>query len=463
MNLDIDIPYNFKEYDWEIPIVKAFFNNKEIWMNIHRRGGKDLLCFCRFLLPSAFKRPGTYPYTWPTLKQGRDAIWEGKDEEGRDILKHYVPHEMIIKADNADMKLTVRAVGGTSQIQIFGTNNGQYEALRGKPANLAVFAEHARQDPRGAEVVAPMLVKTGGQAIYNSTPNGSNHFKTGYYMAKNNPDCYAITATVEDTYDHKGNRLVTEADIQKERDKGKTEDYINQEYNCSFNQGIEGTYLGKQLQIAINEGRMLSLAYDETVPVHTAWDLGVGDFMTITFYQLIGNWVHILDYLEATGYSFVYYAQKLKDRNYFYGVHNAPFDIKDREMGSLNSKETRALSRQEKAEFVGIKFREVEKTSFENSVDNARAIMRRCKFNTDNKGVNLLISHLEQWGRKWDDRAQEYTDWEARNVHKHAGAGFRYMATVVTEETHSAKGKWAQWEKEQDAEALANANKYTGG
>ena len=64
--------------------------------------------------------------------------------------------------------------------------------------------------------------------------------------------------------------------------------------------------------------------------------------------------------------------------------------------------------------------------------------MRRCKFNTDSRGVRLLLSHLEQWGRKWNDVAQEYGDFENRNIHTHAGSAFRYMATVVTEETHTA-------------------------
>ncbi len=441
MDLQIDLPYNYTEYKWQIPIIQAFFDNKEIWMNIHRRGGKDLLCFCRFLLPEALKRPGTYHYIWPTLKQGRDAIWEGKDEEGRDFLKYYVPQDMIIRKDNQDMKLNVYSVGGTSQIQIFGTNKQQYEALRGKPGNGAVYAEYSRQDPRGRDVVSPMMRKTDGFEVYNSTPNGNNHFKSGYYTAKSNPkNSYHITATVEDTFDHNGNRLVTEEAIQRERDNNRTEDYINQEYYCSFNQGIEGTYLGKQMQIATNEGRMLGLAYDETIPINTAWDLGVGDFMAIIFYQMIGNWVHVLDYVEATGYSFVYYAQKLKEKHddfgFYYGTHYAPFDIKDREMGSLDHKEVRALSRQEKAEKIGIIFEEVEKTGFDNSVDNARAIMRRCKFNTDSDGVLLLISHLEQWGKKWNDINQEYGDYEDNNVHKHGGAAFRYMSTIVTEETH---------------------------
>lgn len=465
MNLDIRLPHNYKIYDWLIPAKIAFEQGKEIWLTIHRRGGKDLFSLSEILLPEAFEHPGTYQYVWPSLKQGRDSFWEGKDEKGRDVMEKYIPQEMIVHKDNADMKLIVASIGGTSQIQVFGTNKQQYIALRGKPSNGAVFSEYAFQDPRGEENVSPMLAKTGGWAVYNSTPNGNNHYKTGYYLAKQmakkkNSNFYTILATVEDTYGHDGKRLVTEAAIQKERDKGKTEDFINQEYYCSFNQGIEGTYLGKQLQIVTNEGRMLSLAYDESVPVHTAWDLGVGDFMTIIFYQMIGNWVHILDYLEATGYSFVYYAQKLKERHedkgFLYGSYYAPFDIKDREMGSLDHKETRALSRQEKAEKIGIEFEEVDRTSFENSVDNARAILRRCKFNTDSKGVRLLISHLEQWGRKWNDIVQEYSDWEAKNIHKHAGAAFRYMATVVMEETHTA-----EWE-EDDYEAEARASRYTG-
>ena len=438
MDLDILLPYNYKEYEWEIPAVKAFREGKEIWLVLHRRGGKDALSFSRFLLPTAFKKPGSYQYIFPTLKQGRDTFWEGKDEDGRDILDYYIPKEMIIKPDNADMKLTLRAIGGTSTIQIFGTNSGQYETLRGKPSNGVVLSEEAYQDPRALDVLKPMLLKTGGFLVHNSTPNGNNHFKAGYYYAKNNPDCFCLFKTIRDTFDHQGNPLITEADIQKERERGKTEDYIQQEYYCSFMQGVEGTYLGKQLQIAINEGRIGSFLYNETLPVYTAWDLGIGDFMAIIFYQLIGNKVIIIDYHEATGFSFVYYAKMIKEKGYLYENHYAPFDIKNREYGAGSKKEVRALSRLEKAEEVGITFEEVPGASFENSIDNARAIMSRCYFNNENKDVRKLITHLEQWGRTWNEQIQDYTDWEARSVHKHAGAAFRYMSTVVREETHTA-------------------------
>lgn len=456
MNLDIPIPHNYKPYKWEIPIVQAFENKKEIWMNNHRRSGKDLLCFCEFLLPSAFEKPGTYQYIWPTLKEGRDGFWEGKDEEGRDIMRHYIPPEMIVKPDNQDMRLTVRTVGGgTSLIQVFGTNGEQYNSLRGKPSNGAVLTEFAYQDPRGLQVISPMIVKTNGFLVFNSTPNGRNHFQKGYNLAEINPKCFARTFTIKDTYNHLGQPLITEAQIEEERKKGKSEDFINQDYYCSFNQGIEGTYLGKQLQIANNEGRIGAFLYDETFPVYTAWDLGIGDFMAIIFYQLIGNKVILIDYHEATGYSFVYYAKMMKEKDYLYDSHYAPFDIENREMGAGSNKEARALSRLDKAEEVGITFEPVPKASFENSVDNARAIMSRCYF--DKEKCSKLIFHLEQWGRTWNNQIQEYTDWEAKNPHKHAGAAFRYMATMVMEETHTA-----DYDDSDEDDYKAKCGKYRG-
>lgn len=456
MDSKIILPYRYREYKWERKILVAFWKGLVIWLNLHRRAGKDLLSLCRILLPEAFKHPGTYHYIWPLLKQGRDAIWEGKDEKGRDILDYYVPKNMVIHKDNADMKLTLRAIGGTSVIQIFGANGGQYEALRGKPANGVVFSEASRMDPRVLEVVAPMLAKTRGWEVYNSTPNGGNWFCDGFTRAKNNPEhCFAMTATIEDTYDHEGNPLVTQDMIQKERDAGKTEDYIQQEYYCSFVRGIEGTYLGKQLQKARDEGRIHNnIVYDENAPVYTAWDLGVADFTAIIFFQIIGNEIHIIDYYEGSGYSFVHYKKIIDEKGFYYGAHYVPFDIYVREEGPANSKEPRAVSRLEKAANIGLNLEPLDRISFETGVENARSIMGRCIFNQEK--CKILLSHLEQWGRKWNNITQEYTDWEDRNIHTHAGAAFRYMAQVVVEGTHTIENDFESWDDEQEM-----ANVYT--
>ncbi|MEA2016246.1 MAG: hypothetical protein U9O59_06040 [Actinomycetota bacterium] len=428
MNLDIPIPYNYKPYPWEIPICVAFQNGKEIWATIHRRGGKDLFSLCQILLPEAFEHPGTYQYVWPSLKQGRDSFWEGKDEEGRDVMRKYVPEKMILHKDNADMKLTVASVGGTSLIQVFGTNNKQYIALRGKPSNGAVFTEFAYQDPRGEEVITPMIRKTGGWRAYNSTPNGNNHYKERYYRAKKNKtNCYTILATVEDTFGHDGQRLVTEADLQKERDDGKSEDYINQEYYCSFNQGIEGTYIGRELQDLATEGKITKVPYEKELLVDTYWDLGITkNSMAVWFVQQLGNEVRFIDFEEATGKTFAYWAGLLKSKGYLYRNHWAPPDVKVKEMVG---KGFIAKTRLEHAADVGIHFELIEKCSFENSVEVLKGLLPNCWF--DEEKTHIGRQHLEMWGRVWNDILQKYTDAENQDGNDHAGAAARYAAISI--------------------------------
>jgi len=427
MNLVIDSPYNYKPYPWEIPICVAFQNGKEVWKTIHRRGGKDLFELSEVLLPEAFEHPGTYQYVWPLLKQGRDSFWEGKDEDGRDIMNYYIPQKMILHKDNADMKLTVASIGGTSIIQVFGTNKQQYITLRGKPSNGAVFTEFAYQDPRGEEVVSPMIRKSKGWKSYNSTPNGNNHYKTRFDLAKNNPDCYTILATVLDTYDHNGNRLITDADLQKERDDGKSEDYINQEYFCSFNQGIEGTYIGRELQELANEGHITKVPYERELLVDTYWDLGISkNSMAVWFVQQLGNEVRFIDFEEATGRTFTYWAQLLQAKKYLYGKHYAPPDVAVKEMVG---KGQIARTRLDHAADVGIIFEIVEKCSFENSVEVLKGLLPICWFDEEKTAVGRR--HLEMWGRVWNDILQKYTDNERADGNNHAGASARYAAISI--------------------------------
>ncbi|MFZ7134331.1 MAG: terminase large subunit domain-containing protein [Eubacteriales bacterium] len=459
----IEIPYHYKCYPWQEEAEMAFMDGYELWLNYHRRGGKDLFCFADILVPYAIEYPGTYHYLWPTLKQGRDSIWEGKDEKGNDILDYYVPPDLVEKVDNADMRLVLKTDSGkTSVIQIFGTNKGQYESLRGKPANGAVFSEFAYQDPRGYDVVSPMLKKTKGFRVVNSTPNGHNHYYNMFNAAIKSPRCFTDTKTVLDTYDHNGNPLITQEDIEDERQRDqKSEDTIQQEYYCSFNQGIEGTYLGRQLQQARNEGRICRVPYDEAASVYTFWDLGVADFTSIWFVQLIGKAVHVIDFYEASNYSFVHYARILREKGYHYATHFAPHDVKAREQGSLSDKEERAISRLEKAEYVGIEFEPLPRDTFQNGIDNAKTIMSRCYF--DEVKCALGLRHLEQWGRQFNEKFQFYTDFERRDPHTHAGAAFRYLATGISDMTHSAgAGKHSQLDRYYEYMANMRRNKYTG-
>lgn len=423
------LPHNMDPYEWQVPIIGRHQQGLDVWLNIHRRGGKDLTSFAGIVLAEAAEIPGTYHYIFPLLNQGRDAIWEGKDHQGNNILDYYVPKELVSHRDNADMKLTIRSTDSkTSIIQIFGVNNGQYEKLRGKPANGVVLSEASRMEKKVLEVINPMLIATDGWKVVQSTPNGQNWFCESFNLAKKNRiRNFCMTATIDDTYDHNGNPLVTKEMVEAQIEDGiMTDDEAQQEYWCSFQQGIEGTYVGKQLQELEDSQRIEYLPYDPNYLVDTYWDLGVGDPVAIWFVQQIGQEIRFIDYEEASGTTFTYWARVLQEKGYLYRKHWAPFDIMNREGVG---KEEFAKSRLAHAKDVGIIFNVTPRASFENGLLAIRGLLGLCRFDKDNCKDGLR--HLRLWGKTWNKQEQRYMDTEKNDPHTHAGAAARYAAINI--------------------------------
>ena len=426
---DIRIPYNFIPYWWQIPSFNMLDNGylRGIWVD-HRRCGKDVRCF-NIAIKEMWRNPGLYYGVYPTLKQGRKILWEGYTDDNKTFFEMYLPQGLVHgKPNSTDMKFQMYTKGnaGFSMFQIIGTDNNRYEAMRGTNPRGVFFLEHARQHPGAWDVVRPILMKNGGWAIFQSTPNGDNHFKDLYDNARKNDRWFNCLHTIDDTYDDKGRRLITHTQVDEEIKMGMPPDFAQQEFWCSFKQGIEGTYVGKLIQDAEDEGRIEYLPYDPTYLVNTYWDLGVGDFMAVWFVQQIGQEIRFIDYEEQTGSTFTYWARKLQDKGYLYRGHYAPFDIQNREM---IGKEEAAKSRIAHAKDVGIMFKQTPAASFENGVEVLRGLLGLCRF--DEEKCTVGIKHLKQWGKVWNKVEQRYTDFERDDPHTHAGAAARYTAINI--------------------------------
>jgi phage terminase large subunit len=425
----ISIPYNFIPYYWQIPSYNMLQDGykRGIWVD-HRRCGKDIRGF-NLIVNQMWLHPGLYYYVFPTFAQGRKILWEGYTDTGETFIQKYLPQGLLYgKPNSTDMKFHIYSKGnsGISMFQIIGTDNNKYEAMRGTNPIGVIFSEQARQHPGAWDVVRPILMKNGGWAIFQSTPNGDNHFKELYDNAKKNEKWFTCLHNIDQTYDHEGRRLITHADVEEEIRMGLAEDFAQQEFYCSFTQGIEGTYIGKQLQQAEMDGRIGKLPYDPTFLVDTYWDIGLGDADAIWFVQQVGKEIRIIDYAEATGATWVYWARKLQDKGYLYGRHYAPFDIENREKGG---EEESAISRLERAKQVGISFLVTPRASFENGCEAIRGLLGLCSF--DEEKCDIGIKHLKQWGKVWNKQEQRYTDFEKRDEHTHAGAAARYMAINI--------------------------------
>ncbi len=405
----ITIPYNYQPRPYQLPLLRAMDSGYKravvIW---HRRAGKDKTVL-QIVIKKMLERVGSYYYFFPTYKQAKKILWDGMDRDGFRFLDHF-PKELIDgKPNETEMKIKFR---NGSLFQIIGTDN--IDSVVGSNPIGCVFSEYSLQNPQAWSFIRPILKENGGWALFVYTPRGKNHGYDLYQMAKKNPDWFSQVLTVRDT------GVVSEADIQQERDEGMDEDLIQQEYYCSFEGSLQGAYYGKQMRLAEAEGRIGNVPYDEMMEVDTWWDLGIDDCLTIWFSQSVGREIRFIDYLEVSGEGFSYIAKELKDKPYVYGRHHLPFDAKVRELGT-------GKSRLEIAESLGIRPIDiVDKLPIDEGINAARMIFGQCWF--DAKKCERGIDALRSYHKEFDDERKIYKNKPEHDWSSHGADSFRYMA-----------------------------------
>jgi hypothetical protein len=392
----------------------------------HRRAGKDLLALNRILYSAMFEAVGTYWHIFPSYAQGAKSVWQETNSEGRKYID-YIPKSLIAKKNEKELKITLK---NGSIYQIVGSDNP--DSLRGAGIKGAVFSEYAEQDPRAWATIQPMLLENNGWAMFNFTPKGQNHAYELFKMAQKMPEVWhSEIKTAEETGVFTQEQLEqVKAEILSE---GKTLDFFNQEFLCSFNNPIEGAYYSKIIDDLDKQGRIGNYPWEQQLPVYTFWDLGVGDATTIWFAQFINNEIRIIDYIEDNNRGLASYIKEVKDKPYIYEQHFAPHDIQIREFSN-------GKSRLETAMELGLRFSIAPKLSIEDGIDAVRAILTKCFFNesTTRRGLLTLKNYKKEFDNKNNTfKLQPKHDWAS-----HGADAFRYLAVSYRKDISQAKQQW---------------------
>lgn len=316
------LPYRwYTPYPYQKEVFAAVDSGiKKIFLMWHRRSGKDLTSFC-LIVREAIKRVGEYYYLLPSFTQAIKIIWSGADNTGRKVVDYINPD--IVESISQTNK-TIKLING-SMIRLVGAHTNS-DSLRGTNPVGVVFSEAAFMSKEVWTTIQPILTANKGLMIFQSTPNSRNDFYDVYQKNKGKKNWFVSVKTVDDTVNNEGERLITEQDIEDEKDTGVTEGNIESEWYCKFTQIRRGSYYGPLVQQARDEHRIGAFAYDENLDVDLYYDLGVDDSTCIWFVQLNENKKIFIDYLEANGEGLEYYADELKRRGYKYGVHYLPHD-----------------------------------------------------------------------------------------------------------------------------------------
>lgn len=296
--MEIDLPANeWRPRSYQLNLWKAYEAGKKRLIEVaHRRWGKDEIAL-NIAAISAFEKPATYWHMLPEYSQARKAIWNAiNPHTGVRRIDEVFP--VAIRENTNEQEMFIRLVNGATW-QVVGSDS--YKSLVGSPPYGVVFSEWAKAHPAAWAYLSPILEENNGWALFITTPEGKNHAKSMYDMAKNNPRWFAEIQTVDDT----GFPIDRVDEARKEYqalygvDAGNA--LIEQEYYCSFEAAILGAIYGKQMARVTKDGRISDkVQYDPKYPVYTAFDLGRKDATAIWFYQVGMNEIVLIDYFESS-------------------------------------------------------------------------------------------------------------------------------------------------------------------
>lgn len=420
----IRLPYNnWKPRPDQLPLWNFLENGGKRAIAIcHRRWGKDEVALHRTAC-AVMQRPGNYWHMLPAYSQARKAIWEAVNPHtGKRRIDEAFPQEIRESTRTQDMMIKFK---NGSTWQLVGSDN--YNALVGSPPIGLTFSEYALADPRAWNFLRPILAENNGWALFITTPRGKNHAYQMFKYAEDDPDWHAALVTAKTSGVFSDEMLAQERrELIAQYGADEGEAIFQQEYFCSFEGAVIGSYYGALMDQALDEDRICSVPYDPALGVITAWDLGVGDATGIWFFQTVGREIRVIDYFEATGEGLAYYAKVLNQKPYTYSNHIMPHDIRVRELGT-------GKSRYEIAQSLGIKPLTIAKSlPVDDGINAVRALIPRCYF--DKKKCDQGIDALRNYRKEYDEKRQEYKIKPLHDWTSHSADAFRMFAVGFQEE-----------------------------
>lgn len=394
---------------------KAYHNRKERWACVaaHRRCGKTVACI-NDLIKGALtctKPNARFAYIAPLFTQAKDVAWT--------YLKHFTATIPGVETNESELRVDMP---NGARVRLYGADN--YDRMRGIYLDGVVLDEYADMDPRAwAEVIRPALSDRQGWATFIGTPKGRNafyeimHGGENFAGASNDPDWFSMTLKASET------GLVAASELEAMR-KVLTPEQYEQELECSFDAAIVGAYYGREMQALEGQKRIMRVPWEPSLPVYTAWDLGLDDATAIWFAQMAGSEIRLIDYYEANNTALTEVARVIRnEKPYTYAEHYLPHDVQIREM--MTNK-----SRKESLEALQIRNIVVTPAErVEEGINAARMMLPKCVF--DAEQCKRGIEALKQYRREWDDKLKTFRLRPLHDWTSHGADAFRYLAMNI--------------------------------
>ena len=364
----------------------------------------------------------------PEAEQARKAIWTAVNpHSGKRRIDEAFPPE--IRDATNDQGMFIRFKNGSTW-QVVGSDN--YNSLVGAPPAGVVISEWSLADPAAWAYLSPILAENGGWALFLYTSRGKNHGFHLYRSALEREGWHVERQTVDNTNVFTREALIdAKADLIALYGEEDGEALFEQEYYCSFEAAVIGSYYGRLIARLERDKRVTAMPYDPNFPVSTGWDLGIDDATAIWFVQIVGREIRVIDYVEYRGRSLSEIAKEVLQKPYVYQDHYLPHDVDTREM-------TTAKTRKESLEAVGLRpIRAGSRLPVQDGINAVRNLLPRCVF--DDKKCSKGLDALREYRVEFDSKAKTPRKTPLHNWASHCADAFRELAVQLIDWEAMAK------------------------
>jgi len=377
-------------------------------MVCHRGAGKTVACVNELITRATYTqfKLARYAYVAPLRNQAKGLAW--------DYLKTFA-NNLIVKKSEAD--LSVDLFNG-ARITLYGADNP--DAMRGYHFNGVILDEFGDMNPIVySKILLPGTQARRGWMVFIGTPKQKNHFYDIYQRSQTDPDWFSYMLKASES------NLISPEALAAAR-KQMTEDEYQQEYECSFEAAVLGTYYSKMItEIEQAQPPRISslIEYDPDFPVNVHFDIGYTDSTAAWFWQPRPHGIAIIDYEEETGTTVRQWLEILAARGYSYDKLWMPHDARARTFATERSTLEQFLA-------AGFNVDIVPRLSVQHGIDAARLILPKCYFHPR---CMPGIEALRAYRRSFNEKTKAFSNQPLHDWSSHGADAFRYLCLTAKE------------------------------
>jgi phage terminase large subunit len=182
---------------------------------------------------------------------------------------------------------------------------------------------------------------------------------------------------------------------------------------------VEGAIYAKEVAALYESGRLRPCPYDPLLPVHTVWDLGWNDQMSVILVQRASE-VRVIGYIEDSHRTLAEYVAQLQGLTYVWGEDWLPHDGRAKDFKSGKSAEEIMVALHRKPRIV-------ENLDVESGIKAARLMFPRVYFDPS---AERLLHCLKRYRRTINATTNEPGP-PLHDEYSHGADAFRYLALAV--------------------------------